>query len=338
MLESLGIKRGLSVGLLAGGSIAFNPPPSNAAWGDAVLPEIAKSTAASSANSEFESVLAQLAPASPISDRKSADNSPTANKLEEANWKTISLSILSCLMALPGYALAFRRGTPIEKRENNLVYRALDAITPDPTFFPNNRATWIASAANSSALFGLGMLQALSQGQPFGAALTSLSVIGMYGLGAMALAYNSLRHGRSFEMSAVDRTCLIGGLVGVGTLMWSGLTRAGLLPPVGMPLDMFGIVTALTVRSIALVPLLREFFVCARTSDPDKLRGGFPNLASHAFWVAPVLLNMLNPQALASKAGIVPIVVSIQGAICLTVGSWAYRKFTSRAAALASPK
>lgn len=334
MFEISDLKRNASIGLLAGSSFAFSPAPSNASWDDSRLPDFRNTTTMVADSPEPQTLSHEPEKNSPIAEPKplaALSPQPSVENRAGANWKSVSLAILSCLITLPGYALALRRGTPLEKREHNPIYRMMETISPDPMFFPNNRATWIASAANSSALFGLGMLQSLSQGQSFGSALASLAVIGVYGVGAAALAWNSLRHGRGFEMSGIDKACLTGSLIGVATLLWSGFTRAGILPPVNMPLEMFGIVTALAVRTLALTPLVREFLVCARAPNPEKLLRGFPNLAPHALWTAPVLLNLLNPQILASKAAIVPVVVSIQGAICLAVGSWARGKFLQHA-------
>lgn len=330
MFEIPGLKRTASIGIIAGSSVAFSPTPASANWEDAALPDFRKSSLVVASPPEIQLAQLDVEKRSPVAEAASKPTLPahtaTAVK-DEASWKAIALAALSCLITVPGYALALRRGTPHEKREQNPIYRLMDSISPDKIFFPNNRATYIASTANSSALFGLGMLQSLSQGQSFGTALASLAVIGIYGLGSAALASNAVRHGRGFEMSTGDKVCLSGSLLGVTALVWSGLTRAGVFPPVHMPLEMFGIVTALAVRTLALTPLVREFFACARAPHPEKLERGFPNLVPHIFWTTPVLLNLLNPQILATKAGIVPVVVSVQGAILLGIGTWARNKY-----------
>jgi hypothetical protein len=242
------------------------------------------------------------------------------------------LAALSAFITIPGYVLALRRGTSPERREKNPIFRALDRIYPETQYFANNRATWIASGVNSAALFGLGMLQALSAKASLLSALSSQAVVGVYALGASVLAAHAIANGKASTLKPTDKLCLAGALCGVAAFVGASLSRFGYLPPSSLPLEGIGIALGLTVRALALTPLTREFISCGRHAfDPQSAQHSksIPSLASHFFWNGAIMLNLLNLPSFISKAAIVPVGMTCMNMVTFAAGIWAWRRLRS---------
>lgn len=246
--------------------------------------------------------------------------------------KTI-VSALSGLFALGGYAVSIHRGTPKEKRQSSMLTRVCESLFPETPFFPNNKASWLMSTLNSSSLFLLGMLSSLQSGQSMASSLLSMAVVGIYAAGAGWLCVNGFKYGGEFKMSPTDKGCLVGGSIGLGTFLYCGLARLGVVPAVDAPLELIGIGAGLLTRSLALFPLVREFVTCVRNARLRASTGleaegrkdlSLPSLSAHIFWNAAIMLNLANLTTFFSKAAIVPLGMTMQNWICIGAAIWAH--------------
>ncbi len=262
-------------------------------------------------------------------------NTPPAGREEPRSLASrLWLAGFSALITLPGYALALRRGTPPEGRSENPIFKALDRLYPESHYFPNNRATWISSAFTSTALFGLGVLQAASSGASLASALATQAVVGVYALGAATLALHALGNKSRPPLSSFDKVCMTGALCGLGTFVAASLSRLGYLPAVDLPLTSIGIGLGLAVRALALTPLTREFIRCGRGASEPSENGepkSLPALGAHLFWNAAIIVNLANLPSLASEAAIVPLGMTALNLVCLAAGIWAWNRIRKAA-------
>ena len=244
------------------------------------------------------------------------------------------ISGVSALLALGGYALSIHRGTPKEQRQNSLITRACESLFPETPFFPNNKASWLMSTLNSSSLFLLGVLGAVQSGQSLVSSALSMAVVGIYAAGAGWLCANGFKYGGEFKMHPTDKKCLIGGCIGLGTFIYCGLSRMGIVPAVDAPLEIIGMAVGLFTRGMAISPLFREFRSCVKTAraNAEAAPGSevneraLPSLGSHVFWNAAIMLNLANLASFSTKAAIVPIGMTIQNWILIGTAAWAYRQ------------
>jgi len=260
------------------------------------------------------------------------DAPPPPPLKEEHLVRKVVVSTLSALFALGGYISCIHRGTPKERRQESLLTRACESLFPETPYFPNNRASWLMSTLNSSSLFLLGVLTATQAGQSTTSGILSMAVVGIYALGAGWLFANGQKFGSKVEIHPTDKKCLVGGLIGLGIFVYSGLAHLGRVPAINAPLELIGIGVGLATRSFAIYPLFREFRAAvsharAHSELGVKVEGKdrpLPSLGAQLFWNAAIWLNLLNLENFHSISAIVPVGMTIQNFVLVTTGLWAH--------------